>query len=178
MGRPRKDTTIEEENVSVNTDINEKQPVDSKQPEPTIELKKSDYERLMAQLERNAKDIDLLYKASDKHRMAKAMNSNGEVLVKTVNVWTWGDTGKIVLATKLITNKCEVVLGRWIEDQTMNVILEDGEVLTVPYLEFSRNILKKIPSEILSTTTGKDGVIFKVQLPTGKVLEINSSFVN
>lgn len=149
----------------------------------TVQINKSDYEKLMAQLERNAKDIDLLYKASDKNRMAKAMGSGGEILVKKVNVWTWDGTGKVVIGTKMITNRSEIVLGKWIEDQTVNVVLEDGEVITVPYLEFIRKILNKIPSEIISTTYSRDEndkvvTILKVQLPSGKTLEINSAFVN
>lgn len=149
----------------------------------TVEIKKSDYEKLMAQLERNAKDIDLLYKASDKHRMAKAMNQGGEILVHTVKVWTWDNTGKIVIGTNLLTNRCEVVQGKWIEDQSMAVVLEDGETFTVPYLEFSRKTLNKIVGEILSTTkeydaNKKESIILKVQLPNGKTLAINQAFVN
>lgn len=144
----------------------------------TIQLKKEDYEKLMAQLERNAKDIDLLYKASDKHRMAKAMNQGGEILVHTVKVWTWDNTGKIVIGTNLLTNRCEVVMGRWVEDQQMAVVLEDGETITVPYLEFTRKILNKIAAEIVSTTKQGDITLLKVQLPNGKLLEINQAFVN
>lgn len=154
-----------------------------KKEEQTIELKKSDYDKLMAQLERNAKDIDLLYKASDKHRMAKAMNQGGEILVHTAKIWTWDNTGKIVIATNLLSNRCEVVQGKWIEDQQVAVVLEDGETITVPYLEFSRKILNKIVAEIVGTTKERDRnnnevVILKLQLPNGKKLEINQAFVN
>lgn len=154
-----------------------------KKQEQTVEIKKSDYDKLMAQLERNAKDISLLYAASDKHRMAKAMNQGGEILVHTVKVWTWDNTGKIVVGTNLLTNRCEVVQGKWIEDQSMAVVLEDGTTLTVPYLEFSRKTLNKIVGEIISTTkeydaNQKESIILKVQLPNGKTLQINQAFVN
>lgn len=158
-------------------------PLKSKQDDNFVQVKKEDYERLMSQLERNAKDIDLLYKASDKSRLAKAMGDGGEVLVKQVRVWTWKDTGLFVTSTKLISNRSEIVQGRWIEDQTVKVILEDGSELEVPYLEFSRNILKKETADIISKTESVDSdkrpvVIFNVQFPNGKTLSINSAFVN
>jgi hypothetical protein len=150
----------------------------------TVEIKKTDYEQLMARLEKNAKDIDLLYKAADKSRMAKARNDNAEVLIKSAKVWTWKDTGKIVISTKLIKNICEIVAGRWVEDQLVDVVLEDGEIVkNVPYLEFSRSILNKTSADILSREESFDSnknkvILFKLQLPNGKELKINSSFVN
>lgn len=175
--------SLEKAEKTITEALPEQGEVIGKKQEETIELKKSDYEKLMAQLERNAKDIDLLYKASDKHRMAKARNQNNEQLVHTVKVWTWDDTGKIVIATKLLTNRCEILQGKWIEDQTVAVVLEDGETLTVPYLEFSRKILNKIVGEITGTTKEKDNlgeevVLYKITLPNGKKLEINQAFVN
>lgn len=151
--------------------------------EPTVELKKSDFDRLMETLDRNAKDISLLYKASDKSRMAKAMGNGGEILIRKVNIWTWDDTGKIILATKLLTNKSEIVLGRWVEDQTVEVFIEDSTSFVVPILEFYRKTLHKLPAEILATTKSRDeynqeSTLFKVQLPSGRTLEINSKFVN
>lgn len=149
----------------------------------TVEIKKSDYDKLMAQLERNAKDIELLYKASDKHRMAKAIGDGGEILVRKAKVWTWDNTGNIVVATNLISNRSEIILGKWFEDQQVVVVFEDGSTVTVPYLEFSRKILNKIPADIISTSKSHDDnnrevVIYKLQFPNGKILEINSAFVN
>lgn len=151
--------------------------------EETVEIKKSDYDKLMAQLERNAKDIDLLYKASDKNRMAKALGEGGEILIHKANVWTWADTGIIVLASKLITNRSEVFQGKVIEDQISEVYLEDGQIITVPYLEFSRKILNKVPAEIVASKKTRDEknkeiTIFTLQFSDGKQLEINSAFVN
>ncbi len=194
---PRKPkTTLENDNIVVDekgvksensssTDIILEKPESktNKKEEQTVEIKKEDYEKLMAQLERNAKDIELLYKASDKQRMAKAMNEGGEILVHSVKIWTWDNTGKIVIASSLVTNRCEVIMGKWIEDQSMAVVLEDGTSFTVPYLEFIRKILNKIPAEIISSkkkydSNKKESTILEVQLPNGKTLEINSCFVN
>lgn len=179
----KKEIKVDDEKITA-TPAPEEAKVSSTKKEDTVEIKKSDYDRLMEQLERNAKDIELLYKASDKHRMAKAIGQGGEILVHTVKLWTWDNTGKIVVGTNLVSNRCEVVQGRWIEDQSMAVVLEDGEVLTVPYLEFSRKTLNKLIGEIISTkkqldnATKKEVVILEVQLPNGKKLEINQAFVN
>jgi hypothetical protein len=174
MGRPKKI----QEGESPSEIVTEKVEEIVTEKEEKVEIKKSDYEKLIAQLERNAKDIDLLYKAADKHRMAKVLNQGNEPLVHTVKVWTWDNTGKVVVGTNLLTNRCEVVMGKWIEDQQMAVVLEDGTTLTVPYLEFSRKILNKIIAEIISTTKEGDLTFLKVQLPNGKKLEINQAFVN
>jgi len=178
-----KSESLEKAEETIKEASPEKGKVIGDKKEDTVEIKKSDYDKLMAQLERNAKDIDLLYKASDKQRMAKAMNQGNEPLVHTVKVWTWDNTGKIVMATNLLTNKCEVVQGKWIEDQQVAVVLEDGETLTVPYLEFSRKTLNKIVAEIIGTIkdtdiNNKEVVIYKLVLPNGKKLEINQAFVN
>lgn len=182
MGRPKKEELNNETVAS--TPLPEEAKVSSTKTEDTVQIKKSDYDKLMEQLERNAKDIDLLYKASDKHRMAKAIGQGGEILVHTVKLWTWDDTGKIVIGSSLVSNKCEVVQGKWIEDQSMAVVFEGGETITVPYLEFSRKTLNKIIAEIISTKkqvdnkTNRESVILEVQLPNGKKLEINQAFVN
>lgn len=149
----------------------------------TVEISKEDFNKLMEKLDRQAKDIDILYKSADKNAMAKALNQGGEVLIKKVNLWTWDNTGVIVIGTELKTNRCEVVMGKWYEDQSVAVALENGKVLTVPYIEFARKILNKIPAEIISTkkeydANKKEVIIYKVQLPNGKTLEINSSFIN
>lgn len=158
-------------------------------PEPkpkkddVVEIKKEDYDKLMAQLERNANDIALLYKASDKNRMAKALGDGGEILIKTARVWTWDNTGKIVIATDLVSNKSEVVMGKWVEDQNVIAVFEDGSTETVPYLQFVRRTINKIPAEIIATTksqdsSGKETLIYKLQFANGKILEINAAFVN
>lgn len=149
----------------------------------TVEISREDLNKLMEKLDRQAKDIEILYKASDKSSMAKVLGQGGEILIKKVNLWNWDNTGLIVLGTELKTNRCEVVMGKWYEDQTVTVVLENGETFTVPYIEFSRKILNKIPAEILSTgksfdNNGKEVIIYKVQMANGKQLEVNASFVN
>jgi len=165
----------------IDLDAEKTKPVEKK--EEFVQVKKDDLENMIQQLSRNAKDIDLLYKASDKSRMAKAMGDGGEILIKKARIWTWKETGKFVISTQLISNRSEISAGKWIEDQRVQVVLEDGEVIETPYLEFSRSILNKVPADIISReetmdATGKKSLIFKLQLENGKEIKINSAFVN
>lgn len=149
----------------------------------TVEISKKDLAELFNRLDSQAKDIDMLYKASDKNRLARAQGEGGEVLIKKVRVWTWDNTDKIVVGTSLVTNRSEVILGKWVEDQNIVVVFEDGTTETVPYLQFIRKTLNKIPAEITATSKSLDNnrkevVIHTVMLPNGKELKINSSFVN
>jgi len=185
MPRPKKEDVVVDNIVAPQSTT-----VDSAGPVPvedtkkqTVELSRHDFDQLMAKLEKQTKDIELLYKASDKQRMAKAMNEGGEVLIKTAKVSTWADTGKFVIGWKLKTNRCEVVMGRWIEEQDATVVLEDGSTLTVPLIEFYRSIIKKISGDIISRTSEYDSQnnkieILKIQFPNGKKISINSAFIN
>ncbi len=148
----------------------------------TVTIKRTDLDKLFARLDSQAKDISLLYKAADKGRLATEMNKEGQNLIKQVRVWTW-DGGKCIIGWKLTSNKCEVVMGKWMEDQSAVVVLEDGETITVPYLEFVRKTLHKLPADIISRTEEYDDknekvTILKLQFPNGKVIAVNSSYVN
>lgn len=151
--------------------------------EDVVEIKKSDFDKMLAQLEKQSKDINLLYKAADKNRLSSELNKEGTSLIKQVRVWTWGDTGRNIIGWKMKTNRCEVVMGKWVEDQAVAVVMEDGEVFDVSYLEFVRNTLKKVTCDLLARTDEYDKnnnkiTMFKVQFPTGKTLLINSAFIN
>jgi predicted RNase H-like nuclease (RuvC/YqgF family) len=158
-------------------------PEDELPKEDTIEIKRTDFDNMMKQLERQSKDIDLLYKAADKSKIAKELGKEGENLIKQAKVSTWDDTGKFIVGWKLITNKCEVIMGKWIEEQTVVINFEDGETLIVPLLEFYRKTLKKVNGDIISRVDQYDEnnekiIMFKLQFPNGKVLLLNSVYVN
>ena len=155
-------------------------PVDN--PE-TVTIAKKDFETMMETLEKQSKDIDLLMKASDKSRLQKAKGDDPEVLIHQATLKTWDDTGNIIIAWKLITNKCEVVMGKWIEDQSVVIVFEDGKTKTVSLLEFYRRTLIKVTGDIVSTTTELDENENKINLITlelesGKKITVNSSFLN
>ena len=144
-------------------------------------MPRADFNKMMSQIEKQSKDIDLLYRASDKHRIAKELNKEGENLIRETNVRTWGDTGKLIVKwDDLVTNRSEIIQGKWYEEQTTTFYFEDGESMTVPYLEFVRKTLIKVPAEIIGTTQdARTGfTIFKLQFPNGKILLLDSRFVN
>jgi len=151
----------------------------------TIQIKKTDFSDLMDRLDKQAKDIEMLYQASDKHRLAKAQSKGGtDVLIHTAKVSRWDGTAVYVLAWKLVTNRAEVINGKWVEDQTCTVIFDVGEPVTVSLLEFYRKTIQKDSGEIIGREKKYDKLnnsefeIFHLEFPNGQKLSINSSFVN
>lgn len=155
----------------------------SSKKEDVVEIKRVDFERMMAQMDKQTKDIDMLYRTADKSRIAHELNKAGENLIKQGKVRLWDNTDKLVIGWKLTTDRCEVVQGKWIEEQITNVVLDDGEILTVPLIEFYRKTLKKSAADIIARTQELDKdnnqvTILKLQFPSGKVLLLDSVFVN
>jgi len=157
---------------------------DKEKKDDFVQIKRSDFDRMMGQMEKQSKDIELLYKTADKTRLAKEMDKGGENLIKQAKVSVWENSDDMVVGWKLITNKCEVIMGKWIEEQTVNVTFDNGKTMTVPLLEFYRRTLKKIPGDIVSRKeemdelTKKTTIFFKLQFENGKTLLIDSTFVN
>ena len=135
---------------------------------------------MLATIEKNQKDIELLYKASDKTLLSKALSSEGKTIIPTVKIALWGDSGKHVVGWgPMVKNIAEIIMGRPVEDQVRQIFLEDGEELTVPYLESVRRMNVFDKAEILSKQQGPDGIVeFKVQFANGKILLIKDTFVN
>lgn len=157
--------------------------VEEKPKKQMVEVSKDDLENLLKKLEKQEKDINLLYQAADKGRLSKAMNDGSQTLIRTFKVSTWDNTGKIVTGWTLTSNRCEVVLGRWIEEQTVNVLLEDGEVVAATLLEFYRKTIKKIVGDLTSSVEEKDNAgnkvtLYNLELKDGRKIKINSVFVN
>lgn len=151
--------------------------------EKLVQVKESDLNRLLEQLDKQAKDIDLLYKASDKTLLSKALGTGNESLIKTVKISFWEDNKQLVVGWKLTKNVSEIVLGKWVEDQQVLVIFENGDQQTVSLLEFYRRCLKKKVGEIIkrSTETDNEGgsvLMLTVKFDDGKELKIDSTFVN
>jgi len=153
-----------------------------KVPEQMVQVKKEDLEKLLQRVESQAKDIDLLYKASDKSRLSKAMGPE-EHLIKSAKVAKWPDNDKYVIGWRLSKNTCEIINGRWVEDQQTTVVFDDGENVTVPLLEFYRKMINKDSGDIIARTNKLDekGVaveILTIQFPNGRELSIGSQYIN
>lgn len=151
-----------------------------------VKVKSEDLQSIFTRLDKQSKDLDLLYRASDKNRLSRAMGENEESLVKQVKISIWQDTGVYVIGWKMTKNQSEIIAGRWVEDQQVQVVFEEGEPITVSLLEFYRKILQKDLAEILERTQKSEKVngrvetyeMLSVQFEDGKKLIINSRYVN
>ncbi len=151
-----------------------------------VKVKAEDLTSIFARLDKQAKDLDLLYRASDKNRLSRALGETEESLVKQVKISVWQDTGAHVIGWKLVKNVSEIVAGRWVEDQQVQVVFEEGEPVVVPLLEFYRKILQKDLADILERTEKSEKIngrvekfeLLSIQFEDGKKLTINSRFVN
>lgn len=188
MSKKQEEKKIEEEeNVEEFNSGNQKEgpkvSLGQNKKDDVIEIKREDFNNLLSRLDKMSKDQEILFKATDKNRLAKAQDLEGENLIKKCKISTWADTGKLIIGWKLITNKVEIVMGRWMEDQSVVIVLDGGETMTVPLLEFYRNILIKEEADIIARTekvdeNKKKAIFFTLQLDSGKELEINSVFIN
>jgi len=185
MGRPKKEVNTEsdvsgtENNIVTETVSGTTETI---KKSDTVEISRDDFNKLMDRLDKQAKDIGTLYQVADKSRLARAQGPE-ENLIKQAKVSTWDDTGKFIIGWKLVSNRCEVVMGRWVEEQDVVIVFEDGETLKIPLIEFYRKTLHKISADIIARTEEFDEKnnkinMFKLQFPNGKVLLINSAFVN
>jgi len=149
----------------------------------TVEVKKSDLETILSKIEKQNSDIELLMKAADKSRLAKLQSANPNDLVRKYKVSKWKDTELFVIGWKLTSNRCEIIMGKWIEEQTARVVLSDGTYRDVSLLEFYRSMVIKVAGEVIKTAVeeipGKENVtLFTLQFENGRELEINSVYVN
>lgn len=151
--------------------------------EEMVQVRREDLNEILGRLEKQSKEIDLLMKASDKERMARAQSKDGKILVHSVKIAKWDDTDNYVIGWKAATNKAEVINGRYIEDLTTNVFFEEAESIVVPMLEFYRKTIRKdsadvIGKEVKVDDKGNKVELLKIRFENGKELVINSNFVN
>lgn len=157
--------------------------VETPAKEEMVQVKREDLNAILNKLETYEKNIDLLMKASDKERLARAQSKDGKALIPSVKIAKWDDTENYVIGWKAITNKAEVVNGRYIEDLTTAVFFEDAESIVVPMLEFYRKTIRKdaadvVGKEVKVDEKGGKVELLKIRFENGKELIINSNFVN
>lgn len=177
----KKDTIKKEEGASTGGD----EPIIETpvKTEEMVQVKREDLNAILNKLETYEKNIDLLMKASDKERLARAQSKDGKILIHSVKIAKWDDTENYVIGWKAATNKAEVINGRYIEDLTTNVFFETEEPIVVPMLEFYRKTIRKdsadvIGKEIKTDEKGNKVELLKIRFENGKELIINSNFVN
>jgi hypothetical protein len=181
----KKDTIIKEKGAPTGGDENIPTGGNNAEPvkEEMVQVKQSDLNAILGKLESYEKNIDLLMKASDKERLARAQGKNGKLLIPSVKIAKWDDTDELVIGWKAMTNKAEVVNGRYIEDLTTMIFFETAEAITVPTLEFYRKTIRKEVADVVGREQkiderGNKIELLKIRFENGKELIINSSFVN
>lgn len=165
-------------------DIDKVENVEIKEEKKKIEIDRNDLDTLIRKIEDQGKAIQLLTEAADKSRLAKAMSKGGtEPLIRTVRVRKFDPEGKLVVGWKLSNNQCEIINGRWVEDQRSILMFEDNTTKEVPLLDFYRKMSHEI-AEIVSRVSeaGSDGNIkeyLNVRLQeSGRPLKIGIEFIN
>jgi hypothetical protein len=156
--------------------------VEKGQEEEMVQVSKRDLQALMKKLDDQAEDIKVLYGVSDKNRLQRFDNSEREAaLIKTVRAWFYD--GKLVVATKLITNQSDVINGKAFEDQKLLAIFEDGDSKEMRYRDFEvHKTFEK--AEIIGSRTesgqrAEDAETFlKLQFGNGRKVEISAKFIN
>lgn len=150
--------------------------------DPQVTISKSDLEKLISTVEKQAKDINLLYEVADKSRLAKAQSGpDGASLIKTVKVSVWPDNNKFIISWKNTKNVSEIVGRVWVEDQRTLLVFDDGTNTEISLLDFYRKPTKQ-KVEVLSRqsddSSGKIVKTYKVRFADGRELEIGEDFIN
>ena len=159
---------------------------DKEGEEEVVPVKKADLDRLFQTIERQTKDINILYQAGDKARIAQVRNAESGPLIHTAKAWRLTkpgkNEGKLMVAWQLVKNTSEVIGGRWVEDQQEVVFLEDGGKEELSLQEFYR-FREAVVGEITKRTTGVDTkgeseITFTLTFPDGKKIDLGQNFIN
>lgn len=143
----------------------------------TVTVSRAKLEAMMAR-------IDRLESAASKAGLAHYDSQHKEKMTKEVRVRTLN--GKIVVGESMTKNIVEKNQnGVYREEQELELTLQDGSKLTMPYVYYVRTY-KHIPCRVLAETKNLDEIdaemlgdyLYKVSLPSGEVMEIGSKFIN
>ncbi len=166
----------------------EKEEVIENKPKKMVEVEESVLNDLIKRVETLSKDQNTLFQAADKQRLAKVYEGAGQSLVKQVKVSYFSDIDKYIVGWKMVKNSSEIMphTGKWVEDQRVIVIFDDGEMSEeMQLVDFYRKVnLNKKKADIISQTQKFDEKtkssinILEVEFENGKKLLIDSRFIN
>jgi hypothetical protein len=161
--------------------VEEKAPVEEKK-EATVTVTKKEFDSLMGKFEEQQRTIDTLMQVADKSRLSHILQQQDKDLIRTAKVAMWPDNGQFILGWKTTKNVCEIVNGKWIEDQRTTLLFEDGESEEIPMIDFYRKI-SGVAGEIISRTSRVDASGFEseeleIRFKDGKVIKIDKKFIN
>lgn len=146
--------------------------------EETVTVSRKKLEEFMARLER-------VESAASKSALAHYDNQHREEAYKEVRIRTFD--GKIVKGERTTKNVVERnQAGQWREEQEVELTLDSGDKVTLPYVYYIRNY-KHLAARVVREMKVIDPIekelfgdfVYEVTLPTGETLkEVGSKVVN
>ena len=169
--------------------------IEKPKKEGMIEVERSQFENILKRMETLEKDKEMFLSIADKKQLSIYYQRHKDkipsrVMLRTImtkqnpNVKDSPLMEKVILGwrtTKDIVQPDPTLPGRWIEDQRVELLLEDGTSSGEMYLaQFSRNY-KQVEAEVRSKITDEvsGNVALKVvRLDNGREYTIGVAFVN
>ena len=118
----------------------------------------------------------MLERIADPKKLAQFKANNASTLVRSAKIRTVG--GKIQVGSKSIKDDVyEVAPGRWVEDQQLLVMFEDGTTKEMKFKDYTRQY-KHIVCDIVGKRELDGATFFSLKDEKGKVREINIAYLN
>lgn len=145
----------------------------------TVEVDKDKLDSLLTKLEEQGKTIEMLVATADKARVARFNQTNATPVAHTYRVRTF--KGQVVLGWRSVID--EMYQDRnavWHERQEVEIVTENGDKFTLPFLEGER--LPKVQTTHVGTETkfedNQQVTVLTLRLEDGREIKINQTYVN
>ena len=144
----------------------------------TVEVKRDALDKLIERVDAVEKENKMLKEIADKGRLAHWESVNKGDVPKTYRLSEY--QGKIITSWEMKQNRVwKDEKNLWKEIQEIEIRTEDGQVHSVPYIEFVTNT-QKIETSLVSTEQkgGKVYLTVEVVGGGGKKVTVDSTFIN
>lgn len=146
---------------------------------PTVEVNKEQLDKLLAQLQTQGQQIEMLVATADKARVARYNDLNQSPTTHSYRVRMF--KGKLVVGWRSVLDEMyQDGHGQWHERQQVEIVTEDGEKFTLPFLESER--LEKLTATYIGTEirmeNGQTVTTLGLRMPDGREIKIDQVYVN
>ena len=118
----------------------------------------------------------MLERIADPKKLAQFRMNNASTTVRTAKMRTIG--GKIIVGQKKQKDDVyEVAPGRWVEDQVLLIMFEDGTTKEMKFKDYTRQY-KGIVCDIVGKREVEGNTFYSLKDDKGKVREINIAYIN
>ena len=150
-------------------------PSTGKEPE-TMVVKRDALDKLLERVDAIEKENKMLKEIADKGRLAQWETNNKGDVAKIYRMSEY--QGKVITSWEMKKNRVwKDEKGLWKEQQEIEINTEDGQTLTLPYIEFVTNT-QKIEASLLSTETKGQKTYLTLDVGGGKKITLDSVFIN